>query len=643
MSVIRCKGTISFLICVLLAGGAVGRAWSAGDFRKTGPGALHPPSELKEKRKNWYEIAVILELAPRVYDELRRGKSFRDVYKAYGSHRSWSARFDEMVFLQDVLLIPIDEDAYVKFSGAGWEEIDLLDGRELIRQYTYQNRQGVIERPLAGLPQEQVRRIVFNTDPEVDLGDFIIQSMLVGGLLERFPRAEIVVVNRYPGLWKHIPRVTAVADEKELYGQNINDVDLVIDFNQRSRDWFYDGNRNKVVCVDSLKDRYQFIDNDRKANYVIGDVPLYRYAFADYNYYDFYRRFSEALGIGAQNAAKPLIVVTEDEKEALKALLRKSGVGCFDRAGAEVILVNPFSKGDGKELRAENLLRTIGMVLAHASPGAVILIERGNEKTHEVFIKDLENLLSLSADIDRSRVNIVPVQLSYRDLAVLISLSDLVVGPDTATAHIAQAFDKDTVTYFLKQPEMFIRYMHHFEWAPLRAKSLTAQLQVTLLPDSAASAWLPHVDLEPMSVSMDVLNCMRAGTFGDMCSAGTFSEELAADAAAVFADCSQAPRAADPRGAQSIWKKDGRRSAVNAFVAGLKEPFRTYYANDLSMLDAYAHDRQKGWGFSGYVASSNIGKLFGAIRQRLIETLGAPQRRDVDTEMSGMGRVMAGA
>jgi len=602
------------------------RSQEAGDDRRMG--------------EKYLDIAQLLKLAlKKVYPALRQGAQISEVIARFRQEPGWNSGFDDMVYFDETLLIPLGEK-YIKVSGAGWEEIDRVAGKDMIYKHTAKNRQDAIVKPFQTLDRAAVRKIIYKTRADVDLGDYVIQSLLVSGLLRTFPNAQIFVVNRIPEIWQGIERVSAVARESALAVSPIDAYDLVLDFDPGSSDWLHDGMKNKVICEDRTRDALQYVDNAQKKIFMLKGVPVYRYYDAGYNHYAYYRGMADALGVEGAEELMPAVRIGDSDVSRVRALMREGGIGFLDDAGARIVLVNPFSAEELKELSVEQIVNTVRLLQDSTGPETKILIDRGVMHRHRARARDIEEVMKLSAQIDPRRVKVVAEAMRLRDLITLISLSDAVVGVDTATAHIAQAFGVDTITLFIRGREPMKNLANRYEWASLSPRAITVDLYAPGGTGDDYQEWIANMPIGKIATALMISAAVKSGAWAGMFSgdAVPVGELLSLDEQ--FEDMIAALGRGEYAQAGKLWR-GWTTPAIHAFVSRLKDPFAAYYRSEIFDIYKFVIDGKVRWGLSGYIRASNLYKLVGLLKTQIALRGGLElPAKSIDADLLGVAQVM---
>jgi len=584
--------------------------------------ALLPQSEFtkdEKKGKSYFDLAKSLQLALDIYRELKGGKTLREIRVRHAGDPAWSRSFDHMIFLDKTLLIPMGSQRYLMISQTGWEEIGIDAARKLIDTLSaYQT--GTVSQPLGAVSPDSIKNIIVNTMPVWDRGDYIIQSTLFRILLKHYPGSRLFVVNKYPDIWEGVARVTAVRHRKEL-GMQPDDFDLVIDLDHEglADNWLYEGRRNKILKMEKFSNSCRYIDNAARTDQAVEGAPLEWDIDFNYNFYDYYLRLAESWGLPPPDEKRPLIAVKPQEIEAVSELVKETGIPLRGAARPYVVLVNPFSRKEEKELSAQEWIMLVKSILWRIPQKGVVLIERGTLPRHQRMAEDMESLLRMSGDIDRRRVQFVPKQIGYRELMALVSLSDLVVGPDTSTAHIAAALDRDAVTIFVQRPGGETLYFPPLEWSVFTPRIFN--VEIVRRPDdhsAGASARAP-IDLKPIESALESVMLLKNRSFGDFFVNNDIPGAEVRAMEAFFTAVSHLARAGDFERAGHAWMSKDGYSLFKRFVAELRPPYDFFFLSDIFTLNLFARDPLMLPGFSGFLQTSNLYKFVSALAAQLRE------------------------
>lgn len=298
-------------------------------------------------------------------------------------------------------------------------------------QSTFSAVQSQMKRkPKGSVDKSKIQRILVVKNEA--LGDMILMTPLFRNLALNGYKVDVLASDSNRVIIERNPYVNEVLvqqgglDDIKLYVETLKDrhYDLVIDarfpaFSESvdrlifpqyfSCDYLISWNRSHLSCYDESLDFYQQKE------------PIVKVA-------DLFLRY---MGIKGADLSYDIFMDEAARKNALHY------VRDLWRKGGPVIVFNPFSSHETRDLMPAQIYQTINMLIQRY-PHAQI-----------VFIGQPERMLGIGVEDSWARNVHKFHSASIMDAVPLIKYADLVISPDTSIVHIASTFHKPTVGLYI--------------------------------------------------------------------------------------------------------------------------------------------------------------------------------------------------
>jgi len=565
-----------------------------------------------------------------IFNDLRSGLPAPAITAKYSPSLFWTAAHKNIRYLNGMLYFPahVGVGTRYRISPEKLEIITEHDAeKELIEQfYTHREKVGA---PFSLVPKETTRRVLFEmSDTSFYRGDNVVMSMVLRSILNAFPRAEVTVLNRYPELWEGIERVRPVdrlpAQERSF--------DLVVSLEVGTRAW----DTPYEISIDRYRNSFVFTDWQKNRSVPVADAPLYTFDDRDSieeahtginfdttgNSYRFHLRLTEALSGENKADIRPLLRVEEAEKAPIREML--AGLNIPEPDKDFIILLNPFSRMVEKEFSLRSWQKILGRLLALLPENATVVVERGYLPRHERLIGRIETFLKTGKGPDREetrkRIKVLPRNLNLRELVVLISISRMVIGPDTFSAHAANAFGRESITLFTVKKQL--EYLRPLEYTGI----MPTAVSIEMVPkEEKFPANIPDDELKFIDAGVSTIYFIANQKFEKFFTGGAIPVHDAIHTAWTMERIVDAVNRKRHNEVLPLWRSlydpaFKENEHMRAFIARLREPYRSYFTREIESLPAYEQGVQHiARRFAGYIVALNIYKLMTALKHYLCD------------------------
>ncbi|MDP8263497.1 MAG: PEP/pyruvate-binding domain-containing protein [Candidatus Ancaeobacter aquaticus] len=572
-----------------------------------------------------------ITFAKKIYNDFDAGMPHYMIKQKYSNNPLWYKKYIEYLkYINGTLYIPYKESAlsYVKINAQGTTIINSsADEKEIDEnQFTHSH---TIKYPLRMLPRDKIKKILLYTDDDWYRGDYVVQTMIIRSLLKMFPHAQIEVINKYPSLWEGFERV-ALLPKKTDYTKK--EFDLVIDLKANGHRLY---NAPNVIHIDKMRNSFVYTDNIKNESIPIKGAPIYSFGINDEdmdifnqkdepeatmgNSYRFYSRLAETFGGGEIGDIKSILSVSKQEKNTMLDLLKKSGITNPEKK--YIIILNPFSRMEKKELSAKTWIMIIQRLQTIIPPNGVIIVEQGYTDNHKEKIDTIKHEIFKTKNLDKDRVKLLispdseHKQLSLRKLIVLISVCDMLIGPDTFSSHAANAFEKDTITVYTKKLREYFR--------PLEFNGISPNsVFIELTPDEQVfpADIIDENELEFMAAAFKSFGLIKDRKFNAFFTKNKIPKKTIENLNFYFERLFESVSEKKYDEALKLWQdfallnnKDFRH-----LVSRIREPYRTLFTEEINMLPHYIVRKDPANpGIAGYLLASNLYKFVSQINAYL--------------------------